>query len=636
MNSSATARTWAALKKGLFASGSAHSVQISPDGNYVSWLSGLGEDARINVSKVEVSLALSSGRSFPSPGIRGYIWLGDSKAIVYLSRHGVPEREEIYRVSIEGDRQTEERRLVFSEARGRVRIHKVTDGTRPQIFFSVFGGCLDSSFLYRLDIDSGRSSSVFEGACGAYSYLLDSRGEVRFYLAVEGSRRHLYRVSGNCVVCVEGLSVTEFTKFLSWDDVNQTAYLASKDEVLGTRRLYSCPPLTAEAEAVSKPSDHDVGGCIFEPTTGELLGYSYQASDRSIHWLSRELEQVDAALIKFAEGDQAGWVGTSSDLDRILVKSSSWHLYDRRLGRCRPLNAIDDGSHPKSYQQRILTYSGSDGLEIQAVLSLPNSMEEAEKSPRPFVIFVHGGPLGVSDKLGYNPIVEFLTSCGFGVLQPNFRGSGGRGLGFMEAIYGEWSRLALLDIELGVREVVERGLANPERLGIMGASFGGYAALASSIWSRANYACCVAISPPCNLLNLLRSLPAYWSHRRGQFVSMLGDPDTESGIFSLRQSSPSFHVDRFNSPVLLFHGMKDDRVPWSDTLHLAQGIRGAGGTVTCYLVPDESHFFKSHSAILGTLAACGDFLNEYLNGASLGFCQFGEFEKFRDKCWVIS
>jgi dipeptidyl aminopeptidase/acylaminoacyl peptidase len=141
----------------------------------------------------------------------------------------------------------------------------------------------------------------------------------------------------------------------------------------------------------------------------------------------------------------------------------------------------------------------------------------------PIIVKPHGGPW-TRDVWGFNPEVQFLANRGIGVLQVNFRGSTGYGKAFWEAGFKQWGRRMQNDITDGARWLIGRGIADPKRIGIYGASFGGYAVLAGLAFTPDLYACGVDYVGVSNLFTLLDSLPSYWELGRQMMYEMIGDP----------------------------------------------------------------------------------------------------------------
>jgi dipeptidyl aminopeptidase/acylaminoacyl peptidase len=203
-----------------------------------------------------------------------------------------------------------------------------------------------------------------------------------------------------------------------------------------------------------------------------------------------------------------------------------------------------------------IRYKSSDGLEIPAYLTLPKGVEPKNL---PLVVVPHGGPWA-RDTWGYNTLHQFLANRGYAVLSPNFRGSTGYGKRFLNAGNRQWGEKMQDDITWGVKHLVSQGIADPKRVAILGASYGGYATLAGAAFTPDLYAAAVAIVAPSNLLTLLDSIPPYWEPIRKMFYERMGDPTKPEGKAQLERQSPLFSAQKIRTPLMVVQGANDPRV----------------------------------------------------------------------------
>jgi dipeptidyl aminopeptidase/acylaminoacyl peptidase len=258
-----------------------------------------------------------------------------------------------------------------------------------------------------------------------------------------------------------------------------------------------------------------------------------------------------------------------------------------------------------------VSYLSSDGLSIPGYLTLPVG-KTARKLP--LVVLVHGGPKGPRDNWGYNAEVQFLANRGYAVLQPNFRASGGYGKKFLNAGDGQWGKLMQDDITWGVRHLVDKGIADRNRVAIMGGSYGGYATLAGLAFTPDLYACGVDIVGPSNLFTLLESVPPYWESFRAYLYGMVGDPNTEAGKAQIRAASPLFSVDRINKPLLIIQGANDPRVKQAESDQIVSALRDKNKKVQYLLAKDEGHGFYKPLNLKAMYAETEKFLSEVIGG----------------------
>ncbi|HSH26828.1 MAG TPA: alpha/beta fold hydrolase, partial [Wenzhouxiangella sp.] len=257
-----------------------------------------------------------------------------------------------------------------------------------------------------------------------------------------------------------------------------------------------------------------------------------------------------------------------------------------------------------------IRYQVRDGMEIPAYLTTPKGVERKNLA---LVALIHGGPWS-RDTWGYDALAQFLANRGYAVLQPNFRGSTGYGKAFLNAGNNEWGDAMQHDITDGVKHLIEQGLVDPERVCIMGGSYGGYATLAGMTFTPDLYACGVDIVGPSNLITLLNSIPPYWGPIRKIFLQRMGDPGTEEGKARLERQSPLNHADKIAAPLLVIQGANDPRVKQAESDQIVVAMREAGLPVEYIVAPDEGHGFRGRENRLAMFARTEEFLAAHLGG----------------------
>jgi dienelactone hydrolase len=231
----------------------------------------------------------------------------------------------------------------------------------------------------------------------------------------------------------------------------------------------------------------------------------------------------------------------------------------------------------------------------------------------PLVVVPHGGPWG-RDNWGYNSFAQFLANRGYAVLMPNFRASTGYGKKFLDAGNGQWGDKMQDDITWGVRYLIDQGIADPKRVGIMGGSYGGYATLAGVTYTPDVYAAAIAIVAPSNLNTLLGSIPPYWEQIRVLFHKRMGDPNTPEGKAQLERQSPLNHVDKIKTPLMIVQGANDPRVKKTEADQIVIALRERKYPIQYLLASDEGHGFQRPVNNMAMFAAGEKFLAKYLGG----------------------
>jgi dipeptidyl aminopeptidase/acylaminoacyl peptidase len=262
-----------------------------------------------------------------------------------------------------------------------------------------------------------------------------------------------------------------------------------------------------------------------------------------------------------------------------------------------------------------IQFEARDGLQLNGYLTLPAGFEPGQTfdKPLPLVVNPHGGPWA-RDHWGFNVEAQLLANRGYAVLQVNFRGSTGYGRAFWEASFGQWGRTMQNDIDDSVDWLVSRGIVDPARVGIYGASYGGYATLAGVAFTPERYAAAVDYVGVSNLFTLLESMPPYWKPMLDMMYEMIGNPQTEEGKQALHDASPLFFVDRIVTPLLVAQGANDPRVKQAESDQIVEALRARGVDVKYMLKENEGHGFRNEENQIEFYEAMEDFFAQHLGG----------------------
>ncbi|WP_328494896.1 S9 family peptidase [Streptomyces sp. NBC_00414] len=380
-----------------------------------------------------------------------------------------------------------------------------------------------------------------------------------------------------------------------------------------------------EHEVDSHPShDLDTRALVFPAlpsplirsrSTGELLAVRYLGERQVVHALDPHFAEVLENLEKLSDGDIAG---VSSDESGQRWVAAFTHdrdpgvtfLYDHTTGESRLLHRAKPHLDPEALAPtRPVSITSRDGLTLPVHLTLPVGVEP---SRLPLVLFVHGGPWS-RDSWGYNPAAQLFANRGCAVLQVDFRGSTGYGKAHTRAGIGEFAGRMHDDLIDGVRWAVDQGYADPDRVAIMGGSYGGYAALVGITFTPDVFAAAVDVVGISDLANFMRGQPDFVKpmlvHNWFAYVGDPADPEQEADMLA---RSPISRVDRVRTPLMVVHGANDARVVLAESDRFVEALRARDVPVDYIVMEDEGHAIENPENVIALYTAAERFLAEHL------------------------
>jgi len=342
---------------------------------------------------------------------------------------------------------------------------------------------------------------------------------------------------------------------------------------------------------------HDVvdpGGLLLDPHTLAAVGVAWDAGRPEQRFFDQQLQAAQAAVDRALPDTFNALVDYSRDRKRLLYLAASdrdpgtYVLLDTEKRAVEVMGSRAGWIKPADMApMRAIQYRSRDGLTIHGYLTAP---ADGRSGPWPLVVMPHGGPWS-RDHWGFDPDVQFLASRGYAVLQPNFRGSTGYGLAFTTAGFKQWGRKMQDDITDGVQWAVQEGIADPRRVAIFGASYGGYAVLAGLVQTPELYRCGINYVGVTDLVMMLRGVA---SRMPARFAAghKLAVGDLRADREQLEASSPVNQVEKIRAPLLMAYGELDPVVHIDQGRKLARVLRRAGKEFELITEPMEGHGFR--------------------------------------------
>jgi dipeptidyl aminopeptidase/acylaminoacyl peptidase len=595
-------------------------AELSPDGAFVAFLKPLNGTRNIWVKRTaepfEKARPITADTRRP---IRNYFWSRDGKFVLYVQDQGGDENFNIYAVDpaapVPAGAAVPPARNLTDVKKVRAAIYAAPKHEPDLIYIGLNDRDPAWHDLYSLKLSSGERTLLRKNDQRIQSWVFDLDGKLR--LAVRSDPNGdttILRVDPEGFTKIYSCSVFESCTPLQFHTDGRRVYLQTNhgDDVNFVHLSLLDVASGQETLVESDPENRvDLANVFFSARTDELVGTAYLDDKLRFHWYDKAFADDFAFLRRrFPDRELVAVRGTSDDQLWLVtlgadVEPGVTYLFDRhtkqltfqyRLFEKLPREAL---AHMTPVH-----YRSSDGLEIPAYLTLPLGVPPKSL---PLLVMPHGGPWG-REAWGYHPFTQLLANRGFAVLEPNFRGSAGYGKRFIDAGNHQWGEKMQDDITWGVRDLVARGIADPKRVAIYGASYGGYATLAGVAFTPDLYAAAVAYVAPSNLRTLLGSIPPYWEAGRKQLYARVGDPGTPEGQAQLDRQSPLNSADKIRTPLLIVQGANDPRVKRSESDRIVVALRDRGFPVEYLVATDEGHGFASPTSTLALFAAMEKFL----------------------------
>jgi len=609
-------------REDLFGNPTRSAGRLSPDGRWLSWLAPKDGVMNVWLAPVDDPAAARAMTSATERPIRSYFWAPDSRSLLYIQDKGGDENFLLYGIDIASGQETT--LTPFEDTR--VQVVGTSESIRDRILVGLNNRDPRYHDVHMLDLNTGELTLVLQNDAYA-GFLADDNLDLRMALRpnAAGGMDFFPIVDGEIAdepAESTGLEDSLTTQPAGFTTDGKTMYwIDSRGR--NTAALIAQDVATGEKTVIAQNDKADIGGALTDPRTGEIEAYSFTylttewtAIDPEIgsalDWLDQRLEGEFG--IQSRTEDDSKWVVWNDPLTAPVRT----FIHDREAGTLEEFYVSRPELEGAPLQpMHPLELTARDGLTLPSYLTLPPGSDAdgdgVPEAPVPMVLLVHGGPWA-RDGYGYDSQHQWLANRGYAVLSVNFRGSTGFGKEFISAGDLEWGRKMHDDLIDAVDWAIESGVTAPDKVAIMGGSYGGYATLAGLTFTPEKFACGVDIVGPSNLETLLETIPPYWAPLVEQFHQRMGDPDTPEGLALLKERSPLHSADRITKPLLIGQGANDPRVKQAESDQIVAAMQEHGIPVTYVLFPDEGHGFARPANNIAFTAISENFLATCLGG----------------------
>ncbi len=606
----------------LFGDPVRHGGQLSPRGDRVAFLAPRDGVQNLWVLSVD---AMDEARPVTDDrlrGIRSFAWALDNSTLLYLQDDQGDENARLYAVDVARGLPR-----ALTPAGARAEILGMSENDPAAVVVSLNERDRNWPDVFRIDVVSGARTLLQRNPGNISSYVVDRGNRVRLALrpaadggadvlvrSDEGRWRVLLNIPFEDMRAAQILGFTaDGGSFLMFDSTGRENYSA----------LVRVDAESGLKTPMGENGNADVVDVWLDPATNMPVAFATEYLRREWRGLDQEaqadLDFLDRQLtgdftVASRSADNARWIVVESG----PTTAARSYLYDRadRAGRrltslFRHRPALDNAPLQPMIPIEI---EAGDGLALVSLLTLPIGSDAdgdaRPETPVPLVILPHDGPWS-RDVYGFNATHQWLANRGYAVLSVNMRGSAGFGKSFLNAGNREWGGRMREDLADAARWASANAIAQTDRIAIVGAGFGGYAALSALAFDPQLYRCGASYNGPGNLFALLDTSPA---STRNELYQRIGDARTGAGRDILRQHSPLFHASQIRGPLLLAVGPREARGLRGEADQIAQTLRARRGALTYLVFPDEGRELVRQANRLSYLAVLEHFLGDCLGG----------------------
>lgn len=581
--------------------------KISPDGKHIAYL-GLEDHCKnifiLNLENPDSSKQLTYQNSM---NVQYYFW-ATKDTIVFSNSESYKDSLRLFTVDV----HTEKIQQLIKPTK-----HSL-EWVKPA---RAFNGSLlarmnrrDSSILdlYRIPLQGGEPVLVDENIHDFKEWFVSSDGKVRLALSSDSVEDRLwYREEEG--LPYRNILETDFSSLVyplgPLKDSKQNVYALSnrgRDKMA----VVNLDLESGKETILAKNGLVDMNGDGYSFTRQELLFSTAYSKKKETVIHNEQLKGIYNNISSQFQGNSVDIIDVDSSFQTVLFKTYTdtnpggiYYYYKGKVKELTPINPSLSNKRLSTMEE--VSFDSRDGKNIKGYITYPLK----KKDKYPVVVLVHDGP-NRRDVWGFNPEVQFLANRGYAVFQVNYRGSVGLGKQFYVAGFKQWGGEIQNDINDGVAWLIHKGVADKDRIAIMGTGFGGYSALYAACFNPTLYKCAISSSGYINLFAYFKEFPPYYNSYKQLYYKIIGDPQKEYELF--KAISPLFHAEKIRMPILMFQGGKDRYNNMTDVNHFVQKLKSNNVQFKYVLKEDEGRRFKKDENVVEFYQTIENFLKEQL------------------------
>jgi len=592
--------------------------KISRDGKYLFYLAPYKN--RLNIMRQNIDNGSTKQLTFQEQrDIRAYF--EKKEQIFYLQDNNGDENYHLYTV----DQETLEYKDLTPYKDVKISIiDSLVELDNDEIIISMNKENKELFDVYSLNINTGSVKLILKNDKNYTSYDTDHNGVIRVANSTDGVNTiYYYRKdeSSDFVKFLETSFKDDFS-IMQFDSKNKNAYVCSNINIDKSILIeYDFENNTEKTILEIKDCDFSHFSQLYYSYDRNSIVYLIYYTDmQKYHFFDKEYEDLFKRVRIELPNYQIKIISCNKNEDRFIffassdIKAGIYYLYDKNTDKLTKLEDIYYWLNSNELaRMHTIKYIARDGLEIPAYLTLPKGVDlknKTNRDPLPLILNPHGGPW-YRDFWGFNPEAQFLANRGYAVLRPNFRGSIGFGKSFWEKSFKQWGQSMQDDLTDGVKYLINKGIVDPERIAIYGASYGGYATLMGIIREPDMFFAAIDYVGVSNLFTFMESIPPYWKPYLEMLHEQVGHPEEDKEL--LKANSPVFHIDKIKTPLFIAQGANDPRVKKAESDQIYEALIKKGVEVKYMVKNDEGHGFANEENRFDFYTKMEEFLFENIN-----------------------
>lgn len=593
----------------IFKSEKSH-FKLSPNGKMIAYLGVDNHCKNIFITDLENN-NLSKQLTYQEDlNVQNFFWVND-EVILFFNVQNVDDSLKLFTARVDD----ESVQRIMEPAKSRIRLIQPIREYNGALYASM--NIRDSTMfdLYKIYLDGRSPQLVYQNPGNITSWIASHDGVVRLALTSDSAQESILYRSLETERFRE-ITTNDFKTTilpLGYKDSSWNSVIALSNE--NRDRLAMVEYDVVEGQEVTEifQDNHvDLNQEGYSHDLNRLLYVSTSAREKKYKFFDSKLNDVYNKIENRFASYAIDFVDMDRSLDNFIVRVYS----DVHPGELYHYDFAQDTytllttTYPQLDNVDLLpmqhiTFNARDNKEIHGFITYP----KVKKENYPLVVLVHDGP-SWRDRWGFQPEVQFLANRGYAVFQVNYRGTRGYGKEFWSAGFKEWGGRMQSDITDGVTWLIHEGVVDKSRIAIMGAGFGGYAALHAATFNPSFYRCAISSSGYSNLFTYFREIPPHLKPYVQMYYQIIGNPETETEFF--KAISPLFHADKVKRPILYFQGGKDRYTSVTDANQFVAKLKQNNVPVRYIFKEDEGRRFKEEENLMHYYQEIEQFLAQYL------------------------